>query len=101
MTEEEPVEVEFETRPLARANEVLPQVIHILPVAARPFFPGQGVPLLMDADPWRDTLKAIDNTEHHLVGLLLTRGDEAETARPHEFYSVGIFKFCEDARTTE
>ena len=89
MAEEEQVEVISEGQPLARANDVLPQIIHILPVAARPFFPGQGVPLLMDAEPWRETLKAIDQTEHHLVGLLLTRGDEAETALPDEFYSVG------------
>ena len=85
MAEEEQVEVISEGQPLARANDVLPQIIHILPVAARPFFPGQGVPLLMDAEPWRETLKAIDQTEHHLVGLLLTRGDEAETALPDEF----------------
>ena len=89
MAEEEPVEVILESKPLARASEVLPQVIHILPVAARPFFPGQGVPLQMDAEPWRETLRAIDDTEHHLVGLLLTRGDEAETAQPSDFYDVG------------
>ena len=40
---------ETESRVLARANDVLPRHIHLLPVAARPFFPGQAVPLVMDA----------------------------------------------------
>ena len=39
--------------PLARANDMLPGQIHLLPVASRPFFPGQAVPLMMAAEHWR------------------------------------------------
>lgn len=78
-----------ESQQLARADEVLPNNIHILPVASRPFFPGQGVPLLMEAEFWLPTLKAIQETGNDLVGLLLTRDDEAEKTRPENFYSVG------------
>jgi ATP-dependent Lon protease len=77
MAEDSSIEVIPEGQPLARANEVLPNVIHILPVAARPFFPGQGVPLVMDAEHWQGTLSAIHEAGNHIVGLLLTRGDEA------------------------
>jgi ATP-dependent Lon protease len=86
---EEIVEVISEGQPLARAGEVLPGAIHLLPVAARPFFPGQGVPLLMDANHWLATMKAVETEGHALLGLILTRGDEAEHAGPGDFYRVG------------
>ncbi len=73
----------------ARADEVLPAVIHLLPIAARPFFPGQGVPLVMDAEPWATTIQAVGETEHHLIGLLLTRDDKAEETSPEAMYRIG------------
>ena len=83
MTEDETLQ------PPARADQVLPNVIHILPIAARPFFPGQGVPLLMDADHWRETIEAVQAAETPLIGLLLTRDDEAEHTTPEAMYRVG------------
>ena len=78
-----------ESQVLARADEVLPNIIHILPIAARPFFPGQGVPLLMDGDFWMPTIEAIREAESDLIGLLLTRDDEAERTDPDAMYRVG------------
>ena len=74
---------------LARADQVLPGVIHLLPVAARPFFPGQAVPLLMSARHWAKTLKLVGKTDHKLLGVLLVRGETAETATAEDFYPVG------------
>jgi ATP-dependent Lon protease len=75
--------------PPARASEVLPGAIHLLPVAARPFFPGQAVPLLMDAKYWKSTLKAVDETAHKVMGIILIKGDDPEEAPPSDFYTVG------------
>lgn len=89
-TQNEQAEVEVaEASPPARANEVLPGLIHLLPVAARPFFPGQAVPLLMDAGHWTSTLKAVDKTEHKVLGIVLTKGDTAETAEPEDIFRIG------------
>ena len=74
---------------LARAGDVLPGVIPVLPVAARPFFPGQAVPLLMDAEHWRSTLRAVGETEHKILGIVLSGSDTSEGAKPEHFYSVG------------
>ena len=74
---------------LARASEILPGLIHLLPVTTRPFFPGQAVPLLMDAKHWTPTFKAVDKTEHKIVGVLLARSDYAEKAEPKEFTRIG------------
>ncbi len=74
--------------PPARTDEVLPPVIHLLPVETRPFFPGQAVPLITNAKDWTNTLKAVGDTEHHLIGLVLTDGDD-EGSEVEHLRSVG------------
>jgi len=74
---------------LARANEVLPGLIHLLPVASRPFFPGQAVPLLMDAERWAPTLKAVGETEHKILGVVLVHTETSEEAGARDFHPVG------------
>ena len=74
---------------LARANDVLPAQIHLLPVAARPFFPGQAVPLLMDAEHWAATLQAVGEAEHRILGVVLVDGDASEQATFDDFRKVG------------
>ena len=73
----------------ARANEILPGMIHLLPVAARPFFPGQAVPLMMNAAHWAPTIKAIGETEHKVLGVVLVTREHAEEAGPRDFRTVG------------
>ncbi len=77
------------TLTLARANDVLPGLIHLLPVATRPFFPGQAVPLLMDAEHWTATIKAVGKTEHKILGVVLVGSETAEQAAPADFYNIG------------
>jgi len=75
--------------PLARPGQVMPGMIHLLPVAARPFFPGQAVPLLMDRKHWAKTLKQVGNTAHHLLGLILVEGENSEQAEVESFKRIG------------
>jgi ATP-dependent Lon protease len=77
-------------RALARPGDVFPGVIHVLPVSARPFFPGQAVPLLMDADHWRSTFQAIGQTAHQLVGIVLSETDSPERATTADLRHVGV-----------
>jgi len=74
---------------LARANEVLPNLIHVLPVTSRPFFPGQAVPLLMDAKPWVPTFQEVGETPHKIIGIVLAKSEYAEDAAPEEFLRIG------------
>jgi len=78
-----------ERNPLARPGEVLPATIHLLPISARPFFPGQAVPLLMDLKHWARTLREVGKTAHHILGLVLVEGDSSEEAAPDSFKRVG------------
>lgn len=103
MAESEPLALEGESAPtqiesdpppeggfaLARANDMLPGQIHLLPVASRPFFPGQAVPLMMDADHWSATIKAVGKTEHKILGVVLVGSETSEEANPADFYRVG------------
>ncbi len=103
MAESEPLELEGESAPpviesgpeseapltLARANDMLPGQIHLLPVASRPFFPGQAVPLMMDGEYWSSTMKAVGKTEHKILGVVLVGSETSEEAVPADFYSVG------------
>ena len=74
---------------LTRANEVLPGLIRLLPVASRPFFPGQAVPLVMGATHWAATIKAVADTDYKILGVVLVEGERAEDAEPDAFYHVG------------
>ncbi|MGD8677571.1 MAG: LON peptidase substrate-binding domain-containing protein, partial [Chromatiales bacterium] len=90
MNDQEQSDIEVITsNQLARADEVLPGIIHLLPVAARPFFPGQAVPLLMHAEAWTPTIDAIAKSPHDLVGVVLTENDKSELATPGDMYRIG------------
>jgi ATP-dependent Lon protease len=102
MAESEPIEIEPSSapdpgpepvadapQPLARANDMLPGQIHLLPVASRPFFPGQAVPLMMDAEHWSATMKAVGQSDHKIMGVVLVGSETSEEATPADFAAVG------------
>ena len=64
---------------LALAADVLPAEIVVLPQSTRPFFPGQVMPLLIDAEPWESTLKAVQEDKHGIIGLLLVKTETMAT----------------------
>lgn len=87
--EESDQEILIPAPPPARADEVLPTVIHILPVASRPFFPGQGVPLLMGVAAWGTTIREAENSSHKILGLILTHAETAEESTATDLYKIG------------
>jgi ATP-dependent Lon protease len=74
---------------LARPGDVLPGVLHILPLANRPFFPAQAIPLVVEREPWARTIEAVMETAHKTVGLVLVRGDSPNDAGPEDFFPMG------------
>ena len=74
---------------IAIANEILPTTIHLLPLSERPFFPAQALPLLMNEEPWLETVHKVGDAAQHAVGLLLTRAEDAERSTPSDFHAVG------------
>lgn len=70
-------------------HESLPDTLHILPLAERPFFPAQTLPVLMSEDPWLKTVKEIGQTPSAIGGLLLVHPDNEEDATTKDFYPIG------------
>jgi ATP-dependent Lon protease len=89
--EEAGSEAEQEATPgeIVRATDVLPAEIHILPQGSRPFFPGQVMPLLVDTDPWEETIKAVRESQHDILGLSLVKTDRVSEAGAGDFYTMG------------
>ena len=81
--------IERERTALARPAEVLPGVLHVLPLANRPFFPAQIAPIVLDQDPWQSTVEAAIESGQRIIGLVLVRNDEAVQARADDFYQMG------------
>ena len=74
---------------LARSTDVLPGLISILPLSNRPFFPGQAMPLVVEAEPWLETLKEVVDSQHKIVGLVAVKTKSAELAAAKDFYKMG------------
>ncbi len=94
MTDNAPMEAEYiqneaTDTELAIQGSVLPTTIHLLPVFDRPFFPAQAAPIIMDESPWLETIEAIGETDQHVAGLVMVKGERREALTPDDFYQVG------------
>ncbi len=87
--EGEVLEPESGGRQILLPQDVLPNVIHVIPQDNRPFFPGQAIPLVMDARVWLPTLEAIQKAEQDVIGVIATKGPIEDTPRASECYDVG------------
>ena len=74
---------------IALASDVLPAEICLLPQSTRPFFPGQVMPLLIDAEPWEATLRTVQEEKHGIIGLLLVRTETTDSLQTRDFYTMG------------
>ena len=74
---------------LALPAQLLPTTLYLLPLTERPFFPAQTLPLLMNMEPWLDTVQKIGETEQKMVGLVLVRPDSSDDVKPVDFYTMG------------
>ena len=51
-------------------DDVLPSVLHLIPVPSRPFFPAQMQPVLLDRKTWEPQLRKLGDSAKPVVGLL-------------------------------
>ncbi len=74
---------------LISLKDTLPEVLHILPIANRPFFPHQIIPLIVEVDPWAETIKTITDSSQQVLGLLLVQKDNVNEAQTEDFCKIG------------
>ncbi len=75
---------------LVKPGEVMPGIIHLLPVTSRPFFPGQAVPLVMEEKHWGPTFNSMAEKGTNVLGIIMADANSAETAEPKEFRKIGV-----------
>ena len=71
-------------RELAVTTDVLPVNLPIVPVTARPMFPVQTLPVLLDEQPWMQTFMHMRETGQAAVGIVMLRGAEPGPFAPAE-----------------
>ncbi len=70
-------------------NQILPQYLYLIPIASRPFFPGQVQPIVLSGEYWKDTIQKIGETDQKLVGLVYTQNIPAQDTSPEDFSKIG------------
>src|SRR4030042_6511598 len=55
------------------AKEILPEVLHIIPISHRPLFPGMMIPIVLTGDFMIDTANKILETEKKIGGAVLSK----------------------------
>jgi ATP-dependent Lon protease len=73
----------------ARLEQMLPAKLILLPLQARPFFPAQTMPIVIDEERWSSTVEQVGNSPHHLVGLVYVGGEPDRMPSADDFASVG------------
>lgn len=76
-------------RDIAIPNQVLPKHLYLIPIASRPFFPGQVQPIVLSGEYWKKTIQKIGETDQKLVGLVYTKNIPAQNTAPEDFAQIG------------
>ncbi|GGZ96171.1 endopeptidase La [Ignatzschineria ureiclastica] len=70
-------------------GDTISNIIHILPLHDRPFFPPQIAPLLLNEEPWLTTLDSIMDNRTRVVGLILSKKETKTDLTADDFYEYG------------
>ncbi|MCY1390162.1 Lon protease [compost metagenome] len=54
---------------LVLPGQNLPDKVYIIPIHNRPFFPAQVLPVIVNEEPWAETLELVAKTDHHSLAL--------------------------------
>lgn len=74
---------------VALPSQILPKHLYLIPIASRPFFPGQVQPIVLSGEYWQETIQRIGETEQKMVGLVYTSNIPAQKTVPEDFAPVG------------
>jgi len=74
---------------IALPNQILPKFLYLIPIASRPFFPGQVQPIVLSGEYWQETIQKIGETDQKLVGLVYTNNIPAQNTAPEDFVEIG------------
>jgi ATP-dependent Lon protease len=70
------------SKSLILPQQARPRRMYVLPVSNRPFFPAQVQPVVVNQNPWQETLKRVGETEHKVLGICFVEDPESDTGIP-------------------
>ncbi|KAA1175812.1 endopeptidase La [Marinobacter salinexigens] len=70
------------SKSLALPQQMMPRRMYVLPVTNRPFFPAQVQPIMVNQDPWQETLKRVSETDHKVLGVCYVGEHDGEQGIP-------------------
>lgn len=80
----DPIEQDQDSQPgtgLVLPNQRLPQQLYLLPINNRPFFPAQVMPVVINEEPWAQTIAQVAETPHHALALFWVDAPLPETGQ--------------------
>lgn len=76
-------------REIMLPRDGLPGAIHLIPHEFRPFFPGQAIPLVLNAELWMPTLQAVRDRGDTVIGVVATRDRLHDKPTSKDLFEVG------------
>jgi ATP-dependent Lon protease len=86
---------------LESASEQLgyPDILYLIPIKDRPFFPGQTLPVVLNKKAWLKTFRAIQKSSGpDFVGVVYVDNDDHQNALPSEFRKIGTLVKMTDVK---
>src|SRR5690554_7561822 len=79
------------SKDLVLPRQTLPKRMYVLPVSNRPFFPAQVQPVVVNQNPWQETLKRVGETDHKMLGVCFVDDHQTGQSIPdsHELAEMG------------
>jgi len=74
---------------IALPSQIYPEHLYLIPIASRPFFPGQVQPIVLSGNYWQQTIQKIGETEQKMVGLVYTNNIPAQETVADDFSTIG------------
>jgi len=72
------------------AKEILPELLHVIPISHRPIFPGMMIPIVLTGDFMIDTANRILEADSKIGGVVLARELHEGTPKSEDMYTVGV-----------
>lgn len=74
---------------IARPDEVLPDLLQLIPLNGRPFFPVLVQPIVVDKEPWGPGIQKVSESAHKLLALSYAATPPGVETRPDQVREVG------------
>ncbi len=76
---------------LVLQQEILPEIIPIIPISQRPIFPGMMIPIIVTGDKMVNTMNAVLETDNKIGGIVLSiNKNDDKAVLSDSLYKVGV-----------